>query len=31
VQPLVHFLDILLHVVRAPAGIAGDIGDVVPV
>lgn len=31
VQPLVHFLRVLLHRVRAPAGVAGDVGDVVPV
>lgn len=31
VQPLVHFLDVPLHVIRAPASIASDIGDVVPV
>ena len=31
VQPLVHLLYILLHRVRAPAGVAGDVGDMLPV
>ena len=31
VQPLVHFFDVRLHGVRAPAGVAGEVGNVLPV